>query len=83
MNLICGKVRYEGRKRNLKVGSRIKSRKLKGLATVVAQRGSEILVECDDREDGKFVVSAFNGYYAKDVKRRLRWLKLKDVESWT
>lgn len=67
----------------MQIGQVVRSRKLKGEAIVIAKNKNELLVECKDLNDGRFVVSAFAGYYAKDQRRRLRWIKKKDVESWT
>lgn len=63
----------------LRVGDWIKSPKLKGRGVIVGLKGDEVLLECENKEDGKQVFSTLFGVKSLQNRASLRRLKRKDL----
>ena len=63
--------------RVLKVGDIVKLQH--GNAKVVFMDKKEVLLDCDNTDDGEFYMSARAGYVPKRHGRRLKWMKKKDL----
>ena len=63
--------------RSLKVGDIVKLQH--GNAKVVFVDKKEVLLDCDNTDDGEFYMSAKAGYVPKRHGRRLKWMKKKDL----
>lgn len=63
--------------RSLKVGDIVKLKH--GNAKVVFVDKKEVLLDCDNTDDGEFYMSAKAGYVPKRHGRRLKWMKKKDL----
>lgn len=63
--------------RVLKVGDIVKLQH--GNAKVVFVDKKEVLLDCDNTDDGEFYMSARAGYVPKRHGRRLKWMKKKDL----
>lgn len=61
----------------MKVGDIVKLQH--GNAKVVFVDKKEVLLDCDNTDDGEFYMSAKAGYVPKRHGRRLKWMKKKDL----
>lgn len=59
----------------MKVGDIVKLQH--GNAKVVFVDKKEVLLDCDNTDDGEFYMSAKAGYVPKRYGRRLKWMKKK------
>lgn len=50
-----------------------------GNAKIVCMDKKEVLLDCDNTDDGEFYMSAKAGYVPKRHGRRLKWMKKKDL----
>ena len=62
----------------MKVGDIVKLQH--GNAKVVFVDKKEVLLDCDNTDDGEFYMSAKAGYVPKRHGRRLKWLKKVDCQ---
>lgn len=58
---------------------RVTSTRLHGKATIIGVKHNDVLIECDEKNDGKFVMDCVFGYIPRDRKARLRWMKKKEL----
>ena len=63
--------------RSVKVGDIVKLQH--GNAKIVFMDKKEVLLDCDNTDDGEFYMSAKAGYVPKRHGRRLKWMKKKDL----
>ena len=66
----------------MKVGTIVKTSRMKDWGIIRAVDKNKTLVECNDTNDGKMYFCVSVGIHSVDYKRRLIWVRTKDLISY-